>query len=225
MALHYQPDRYQNEDNSPGISTTKHLASPPTTHIVGPMMILKKDRKSTNVDRLVHAIRLPFNPNLTKTLIHLDTFTDLSVPDLKRCVRGLIINVDNTLVEPGGLEFSPEIIAKLEEIKRLLRVCFFSTDNDHRPQLGKTGIPFARNISAKPDPNGFEMAARLKLDLKAEDCAVVGSDYTLDGACRDAGMRYIHVKPISGSNEPFSEKLVRGYGNMVAKIHDKFRQK
>jgi predicted HAD superfamily phosphohydrolase YqeG len=225
MAQRYQQERYRNEEDSPGTAPTKHLATSLPTHIVGPMVILKKNRDSTNMDRVAHALRLPFNPNLTKTLLHLDSFTDLSVQDLRHCVRGLIINVDNTLIEPGGQEFSPEIIAKLKEIQRSLRVCFYSNDNDHRPQLDKTGIPFARNIASKPDPNGFEMAARLKLDLKAEDCGVAGSDYTLDGACREAGMRYIHVKPISGSNEPFSEKLVRGYGNMVAKIHDKFRQK
>jgi predicted HAD superfamily phosphohydrolase YqeG len=189
------------------------------------MLILHKKQNGTNMERVAHALSLPFNPKLTRALMNLDSFTDLPIDKVKRYVKGLLINIDNTLAEPGAQEFPPEIMAKIDEIQRAFRVCFYTNDDDYRPELEKTGIQFARNIAAKPDPDGFKMAARLRLDLSPEECAMVGSDYTLDGASRKAGMKYIHVKPIPGPKEPFTEKLVRGYGNFVARIHDKFRQK
>lgn len=225
MAQRSLHQRFQHEENPPAESDTKHLAISRPAHIVGPMLILDKKHEGISMERFAHALKIPFNPRLTRTLMRLDSFTDLPVDDLKRYIKGLIINVDNTLAEPRSQEFSPEVMAKLEEIQKAMRVCFFSDSDDQRPQLVKTGITFASNIPNKPDPNGFKMAARLRLDLKAEDCAMIGSDYTKDGACKEAGMRYIHVKPISGPNEPISEKIMRGYGNMVASIHDRFRKK
>jgi len=190
-----------------------------------PLLVMDNDREGVNSDKFWHTLGLVFKPRLTKTMMRLDKFGDLPIESLIRMqIRGLIIDVDGTLTEHHNQEFKPEVIAKLHEVRENFKACFFSNNADVRPELLRTGIPFVHNVPAKPDPIGFELAARLKLGLEPYQCAMVGDNFITDGGCRKAGMPFIHVKPIPGP-ESFGHRLTRSYGIAVANLHDWRREK
>jgi predicted HAD superfamily phosphohydrolase YqeG len=51
---------------------------------------------------------------------------------------------------------------------------------------------------------------------------MVGDNFLTDGGCRKIGMKFIHVKPIPGS-EKFMHRTTRKYGHLVSRFHDLFR--
>lgn len=171
-------------------------------------------------------LSLPLRPKLTKTLARLELFTDIDIPFLvQHNIRGLILDLDGTLVEHGENIFKSEIIDKIVEIQRnQIRVCILSNNsNDRSDSLTPIDVEVLTAHPPKPHREDFINAMKgLGLD-EPEHCAVVGDNFNTDAGAHDVGMHFIHVKPLDG-REPLWVKLSRSYLERWAQLHDILRK-
>lgn len=164
---------------------------------------------------------------MTRTLLRVNKFADIEPAFLtKRKIRGLIVDLDGTLIEHGGETLPPEVIEKMRDLLRdQIRICIFSNNLSGRSRaFVDLGIGVVSNIPRKPNPQGFLMAMKQNLELdKPEECAMIGDDFNTDGGANDVGMHFIHVKPIRGK-EPLWVKITGGYADIWARFHDLLRR-
>ena len=125
--------------------------------------------------------------------------TDITLSDLQKLgVRGLLLDVDNTLTTHGGQELDPAVLAWLESMKRQgisLTVVSNALPGRVHPFAQRIGL---RSISfaCKPFPLGFLRGAR-RLDLLPQECAAVGDQTFTDIiGSRLAGVHSIQLLPI-----------------------------
>ena len=59
----------------------------------------------------------------------------------------------------------------------------------------------------------------LELDDPLKVC-MIGDNYITDGGAIDAGIRFIHIKPVPG-NEPFIHALTRYFAYLCVRFHKK----
>ena len=133
--------------------------------------------------------------------------TDITAADLNAMgIRGLLLDVDNTLTTYGSQELSPEITAWLEEIKAAgfeLTVVSNAWEWRVAPFARKIGLHHS-SLSCKPSPFGFWRGAR-RMGLKSRECIAVGDQIFTDilGA-NLGGVRSVLLDPIRTDNEkPF----------------------
>ena len=125
--------------------------------------------------------------------------TDITYDDLKRLgVRGLLLDVDNTLTTHGSQVLDPAVEAWLDQMKELgigLTIVSNSTPKRVGPFAGKVGLRFI-SFACKPLPIGFIRGAR-RLGIPRRECAAVGDQTFTDiiGA-NLAGVRSIQLLPI-----------------------------
>lgn len=126
-------------------------------------------------------------------------------------VRGIITDLDNTLVSAGTALATPELIAWLDKVKSLgFQVVILSNNNLMRvakfaEPLGIPFIPAAR----KPFNKAFKQALNL-LDLKAEQAVVVGDQMMTDVlGGRRMGLHTILVTPIARAEEGWGTRMNR----------------
>lgn len=127
-----------------------------------------------------------------------------------RGVRGIICDLDNTLIAWDSSDTAPELRQWLESVRRAgLKVCIVS--NNGQTRVGEfakpLGLPFVAN-AAKPRRRAFRRALEL-LGTKPSETAVVGDQVFTDvfGGNRQ-GMHTILVVPIS-RQEFIGTRLVR----------------
>ncbi|WP_217594845.1 YqeG family HAD IIIA-type phosphatase [Cohnella sp. GbtcB17] len=126
-------------------------------------------------------------------------------------VRGIITDLDNTLVSAGTALATPELIAWLDKVKSLgFKVVILSNNNLMRvakfaEPLGIPFIPAAR----KPFNKAFKQALNL-LELKAEQAVVVGDQMMTDVlGGRRMGLHTILVTPIARAEEGWGTRMNR----------------
>ncbi|CAI6016104.1 YqeG family HAD IIIA-type phosphatase [Cohnella sp. JJ-181] len=126
-------------------------------------------------------------------------------------VRGIITDLDNTLVSAGTALATPELIVWLDKVKSLgFQVVILSNNNLMRvakfaEPLGIPFIPAAR----KPFNKAFKQALDL-LDLKAQQAVVVGDQMMTDVlGGRRMGLHTILVTPIARSEEGWGTRMNR----------------
>jgi uncharacterized protein len=101
---------------------------------------------------------------------------------LEHGVRGVVLDLDNTLVPWRGVEIAPEVAEWVRRMRAAgLRLCIVS--NTHRPgRLHRLAaafdIPYVPG-STKPRRRGFLQAAAL-MDAAVNECAVVGDQVMTD---------------------------------------------
>ncbi|MFZ5898594.1 MAG: YqeG family HAD IIIA-type phosphatase [Bacillota bacterium] len=126
---------------------------------------------------------------------------DIDVEALKaRGIRGLIFDLDNTIVERGASEFTPEVMHWLERLREEeFRIAIVSNNRTRRAVLmaEEAGIPAIFNAS-KPLRRPFKRALKI-LGTKPEETAVVGDQIFTDvfGGNR-LGMYTILTHPMPG---------------------------
>lgn len=119
-------------------------------------------------------------------------------------VRGLLLDVDNTLTKHGSQYLDPAVAAWLKDMQAqgiALTIVSNGWPRRVRPfatQVGLRSISFA----CKPSPLGFWRGAR-RLGLRRRQCAAVGDQVFTDiiGA-HLAGVRSIQVLPIEPEPGP-----------------------
>jgi len=126
-------------------------------------------------------------------------------------VRGIITDLDNTLVGAATPLATPELIGWLDGVKdRGFQVVILSNNNSGR--VGRfaepLGIPFVP-AARKPAGAAFRRALDL-LGLPAERAVVVGDQMLTDVlGGRRAGLHTILVTPIAPSEEGWATKINR----------------
>ena len=143
-----------------------------------------------------------FTPTLYKNRI-----TDIKPEDLQKMgVKGLLLDVDNTLTMHGSQYLDPAVEVWIQYMQQegfALTVVSNSTHKRVRPFAQRIGLRFIA-FACKPMPVGFWRACkRVGLPLKA--CAAVGDQVFTDIiGSHLAGVKSIQVMPIQlEEDKPF----------------------
>ena len=139
--------------------------------------------------------------------IYKNGITDITLKDLKRLgVRGLLLDVDNTLTTHGSQVLSDEVRDWLSHMKEAgIRMTVVSNSWEWRvaPFAEKIGLRHI-SLSCKPSPFGFLRGVR-RLGLPKRQCAAIGDQVFTDiiGA-NLCGITCIQVMPIEPeTGKPF----------------------
>lgn len=159
--------------------------------------------------------------SLLHPTLHLKSITGLSLRQLERWgVKGLILDVDNTLTTHDNPVPHPQVLLWLERMSRR-GISMIILSNNHpgrvQPFAQLLELPFTAN-AAKPLPQGFGRAAA-ELALPKEQIAVVGDQIFTDILGGNLfGVKTVLVEPIQPESTRFfrwkrwlERGVLRGY--------------
>ncbi len=180
----------------------------------------KSRRDGLTLAKILYFLLLPFRPNLLKTYMAVDRFTEVSIDQLKDDgIKGVLIDADGTLGPHHTRQFSHEVVNHIDTmINNGLKVAIYTNAFEDRFQQFKN-VNVVTNVPPKPNKHGFEQAMKyfLNLDNPSSVC-MVGDNFLTDGGARLAGMRFIHINPIKG-NESLVHSFTRKLAFKVAKFY------
>jgi HAD superfamily phosphatase (TIGR01668 family) len=149
--------------------------------------------------------------NLLIPRLQVATIYDIDLDGLMASgIRGIVTDLDNTLVGAKDPHATPELIEWLEDVKRRgFQVVIVS--NNHYARVSAFASPLSLPFiprARKPTNAAFRKAMRL-MNLQAEQTCVIGDQIMTDvlGGNR-LGMYTILVKPISLRDEGFFTRAV-----------------
>ena len=139
-------------------------------------------------------------------------------------VRGLIFDIDNTLV-PHGAPADVRSIELLDRLREMgFRICLLSNNDEARVELFNKDVHVHAIPDAhKPSPKNYRRAARL-MEVSPEQTVFIGDQIFTDiyGAKR-AGIRNILVEPIRPKEEEIQIILKRYLERIVLHFYRKSR--
>ena len=163
---------------------------------------------------------LPFSPASLKTYKAVQRFEDIPIEVLTADgIEGVLLDADGTLGPHHTRVFSDSVKNHVEKmVARGLRVAIYTNAMEDRFEAFK-GVAIVTQVPAKPDPRGFEIAMKryLKLDHPETIC-MIGDNYITDGGAIDAGMRFIHVRPLPGPENPM-HRFFRSIAFLFARLY------
>lgn len=135
-----------------------------------------------------------FYPTVRKRRI-----TDITAADLRTLgVRGLLLDVDNTLTRYKSQELDPAVAAWLAQMQQegfALTIVSNGLPGRVRPFAQKVGLRCIA-FACKPSPLGYIRGAR-RLGLKRRECAIIGDQMFTDVVGANlCGMRSVMLEPI-----------------------------
>lgn len=139
---------------------------------------------------------------------HVNSVFDISIPTLlDKGIKGIITDLDNTLVEWDRPEATPELIGWFDAIKAHgIKITIISNNNEDRVKKFSDPIevPFISSAK-KPMRKAFQQALRL-MQLTKEEVVVIGDQLLTDvfGGNR-LGLHTILVSPVSQSDGFFTK--------------------
>ena len=169
-------------------------------------------------------ITLPFSPKSLRTYRAVKRFEDVPIDHLiSDGIKGVLLDADGTLGPHHTRVFSESVrdhIAKM--LASNLRVAIYTNALEDRFETFE-GVAIVTDVPPKPDPRGFGIAMKkyLQLDDPATVC-MIGDNYITDGGAIDAGMRFIHVQPVPGPENPF-HRATRFIAYLFARLYSRFR--
>lgn len=167
-------------------------------------------------------LSLFFNACRTRTLIRVKNFEEVPIDMLRaKGIEGILLDADGTLGTHHTREFNASVINHIRAmLERGFKVAIYTNADDDRFQRFKEiGVKVVTDVPAKPDPIGFQIAMTDFLELKdPEKVCMVGDNYVTDGGAVDAGMHFIHVRPIKGS-EPCFHSATRFLAYLCSRIY------
>ena len=165
-------------------------------------------------------LTLPFSPKSLKTYKAVKRFEDVPIDVLVADgIKGVLLDADGTLGPHHAQTFSESVRNHVGSmIARGLRVAIYTNAMEDRFD-GFESVGIVTDVPPKPDPRGFKiaMANYLQLDDPATVC-VVGDNYITDGGAIDTGMRFIHVQPVPGPENPF-HRITRFIAYLLARLY------
>lgn len=186
-----------------------------------------QSREGLTFGKFFQALRL-FWPANTKTLAHLNKFTDLDVDKIRELtgveIKGIILDVDGC-VAYNHENILPENVEHLQKlIAHGIRIVVYSNmAKTSRYDVFDGTIEVLTNIPPKPEPAGFELACG-KLGLPKENIVMIGDNYLTDGGAIRAGINFIEVKPLrKPDQESLAEKVhnfLRSIFRGISRVHD-----
>ncbi|MHB8169976.1 MAG: YqeG family HAD IIIA-type phosphatase [Thermincolia bacterium] len=150
---------------------------------------------------------------------HVSSIACIDLGELQcKGIKGIVFDLDNTIISWGDRDFSPTVMAWFKELKaKGFRLCILSNNTSGRVRglarvLGIPAIPRA----IKPRKKAFKKALLL-LGTRPEETAVIGDQVFTDifGGNR-LGLYTILVFPMS-RDEFIGTKLVRRIERLVLK--------
>jgi len=165
-------------------------------------------------------LALPFAPSRLKTYRAAKRFEEVDVGALVADgIRGVLLDADGTLGPHHTRVFSDSVRAHVHQMVHSgLRVAIYT--NAWEDRFGAfEGVAVVTDVPPKPDPGGFETAMKkfLQLGDPATVC-MIGDNYITDGGAIDAGMRFIHVRPVPGP-ENFLHRVTRFIAYQLARLY------
>lgn len=139
--------------------------------------------------------------------IYKNRITDITLQELEEWgVRGLILDVDNTLTTHGSQELSRDVQEWLQKMQEAgIRMTVVSNSWEWRvaPFAEKIGLQHT-SLSCKPSPFGFWRGVR-RLGLPKSQCAAIGDQVFTDIIGANLyGITCIQVMPIElETGKPF----------------------
>jgi len=150
------------------------------------------------------------------------TIYELVLTELwERGIRGIITDLDNTLVSAKTPLATPELIKWLDELQRLgFKVVVLSNNGEARVSkfAAPLGIPFVYG-ARKPQHAAFRRALAI-LELEPEQVVVLGDQLLTDvlGGNR-FGLYTVLVQPIAVAEEGLFTRVNRQIEKLVRRFH------
>ncbi len=157
----------------------------------------------------------------------IDSIFDLPIEDLKaEGIKGIIFDIDNTLVPYDVAEPTDEIIQFFDEIqKQGIKITLVSNNTEDRViKFNEKLKVLALHKAQKPLTKSFKKALEM-MSCKKEETIIVGDQIFTDiygGNC--IGIRTYLVSPISDKDE-WQTKIKRGLERQVIKSYQKWQAK
>ena len=169
-------------------------------------------------------LALPFSPSRMDTFMQVKRFEEVSIDRLlAQGIEGILLDADGTLGPHHAREFNMSIMDHVRAmLEKGLKIAIYTNAWEDRFQpFQEMGVKVVSNVPAKPDPRGFQIAMTdfLQLQNPAKVC-MIGDNYVTDGGAIDAGMHFIHVRPIKGE-EPFLHSATRLFAYLCAKFYNR----
>jgi HAD superfamily phosphatase (TIGR01668 family) len=158
---------------------------------------------------------------------YIESIFQLDITQLKKDgIKGIIFDIDNTLVPYDVLEPTEEIIHFFEAIKSQgLKIALLSNNTEDRViKFNKKLKVIAIHKSGKPSTKNFKEAIG-RMECSKEEVVIVGDQIFTDvfGGNR-FGIKTILVKPISDKDQ-WVTKIKRGIEKKVIRRYEKYAKK
>lgn len=154
-----------------------------------------------------------------------DSIFDIQVDDLKKeGIKGIIFDIDNTLVPYDQEEPHEKIISFFEKLKvEGFKIALVSNNTQDRVvKFNEKLKVFAIHKSNKPFTKSFKRALRLMACTK-EEAVIIGDQIFTDVyGGNQAGIKTILVVPVSDKDE-WITKIKRGLEKRVIQLYEKRR--
>lgn len=152
---------------------------------------------------------------------------DLELDELKKQgMKGIIFDIDNTLVPYDEVEPNNEIIALFEKIRLAgFKITLVSNNTEDRVvKFNEKLKVFALHKSQKPLTKNFKKALTL-MKCQKEEAIIVGDQVFTDVyGGNKAGIKTILVQPVSEKDE-WKTKVKRGLEKKIIRSYQKHLQK
>jgi HAD superfamily phosphatase (TIGR01668 family) len=180
----------------------------------------KAPREGLKWVKIKRFLNLPFSPKSLKTYKAVKRFEDVPIEVFSRDgIKGVLLDADGTLGPHHAQTFSESVRNHVGRmVNQGLRVAIYTNAMEDRFD-GFEGVAIVTDVPPKPDPRGFKIAMEkyLQLDDPATIC-MIGDNYITDGGAIDAGMRFIHVRPVPGPENPF-HRFTRFIAYLLARLY------
>jgi putative phosphatase len=141
---------------------------------------------------------------------------------LKIGVKGLLVDVDNTLIRPSSSSLSLKCLEWIEDLKAHgLKVCLISNDFDAKKVTVLSEylkVP-AMHSTMRPFPFALEKAIKEILQVKPKETAIIGDTILTD--ILPGNLLELHtilVDPISEEDDSITQKVAKFADNTLVKV-------
>lgn len=180
----------------------------------------QSSREGLTSAKFVRFISLPFKPRVLKTYLAVKRFEDIPIDRLLNDgVEGVLLDADGTMGTHHARRYPQSVVDHVFRMadKGLKAAIYTNSDTQRFQQF--QGIEVVREAYAKPDPRGFTTAMKKRLGLgDPSKVCMIGDNFITDGGAVAAGMRFIYVQPIEGS-EGFAHAFTRYLGVLCARFY------
>jgi uncharacterized protein len=182
------------------------------------------EREGLTSAKIFRFLSLPFQPSRLSTYISVKRFEEVPLNILTQDgIEGVLLDADGTLGPHHTRSFESSVLDHAQSMLRQgLKVAIYTNAAEDRFQFfEELGVKIVINVPPKPDRAGFEIAMKEFLGLSdPSKVCMIGDNYITDGGAIDAGMRFIHVQPVKGT-EPLIHATTRYLAYLSAQIHKK----
>lgn len=182
------------------------------------------EREGLTWAKVSRFVSLPFQPSRLSTYLAAKRFEEVPLNILLQDgIEGVLIDADGTMGPHHTREFDSSVLDHVQKMiqQGLIIAIYTNAAEDRFQSFEKLGVKIVNNVPPKPDPAGFIIAMKEFLGLHDPfKICMIGDNYITDGGAVDAGMRFIYIQPVKGS-EPLIHALTRYLAYLCARVYRK----